>query len=169
MNERDFTTSPWIVTSHSVDQTRLIAHDINQLIFPTAVVLLSGDLGAGKTTIIQAMLADLGYAGPVKSPTFDLVHLYECDRVTVYHVDLYRIQSLVELEVLDLPHDGGGRNVLLAEWGDALAGLYPDYFHLVCELCGPRCRRFSLTVHGDAYQSRWRQWRREMAQKEINS
>lgn len=169
MSEKDSNTLPWTVMSHSVTETRKIADILTRLILPSAVVLLSGDLGSGKTTLIQAIAASLGYRGAVKSPTFDLVHVYECDAVRIYHVDLYRVQSADELSVLDLPYAGEDRTLVLAEWGDMLAPWYPDHFHLTCESCGSLCRRFRLDAQGEAYYRRWEKWlgSSETIEKEI--
>lgn len=78
------------------------------------IVLLQGDLGAGKSTLARAMLREMGHDGPVPSPTYTLVEPYELEIGNIYHIDLYRISGLVELEHLgwhDL-RDG----LALVEW-----------------------------------------------------
>ena len=78
------------------------------------IVLFQGDLGAGKSTLARAMLRELGHAGAVPSPTYTLVEPYELPAGIIYHIDLYRIAGLVELEYLgwhDL-RDG----LILLEW-----------------------------------------------------
>lgn len=78
------------------------------------MVLLKGELGAGKTSLARAMLREMGYSGPVPSPTYTLVEPYELAGGTVYHIDLYRIADAVELEYLgwDELRDG----LVLLEW-----------------------------------------------------
>jgi tRNA threonylcarbamoyladenosine biosynthesis protein TsaE len=84
-------------------------------------VLLSGDLGAGKSTIARAVLRALGHNGPVPSPTYTLVEPYDIAGRIIYHVDLYRISSTEELDYLgfDDLHDG----LLLVEWPERADGL----------------------------------------------
>jgi len=88
------------------------------------VVLLQGDLGAGKSSIARAMLHALGHTGTVPSPTYTLVEPYRLTRYSVYHIDLYRIATGDELEFLgwsDL-HDG----LMLIEWPERVTGLEQD-------------------------------------------
>lgn len=84
-------------------------------------VLLSGELGAGKSTFARALIRAAGHAGPVPSPTYTLVEPYELTRGTIYHVDLYRIGSEEELRYLGWNElDDGFR---LVEWPDRAPGL----------------------------------------------
>ena len=88
------------------------------------VVLLQGELGAGKSSIARAMLHALGHTGTVPSPTYTLVEPYSLSHYSVYHVDLYRIATGDELEFLgwsDL-HDG----LMLIEWPERVVGLEQD-------------------------------------------
>lgn len=88
------------------------------------MILLQGELGAGKSTLARALLHALGYEGPVPSPTYTLVEPYEFDNGNVYHVDLYRIASMRELEFLgwnDL-RDG----LMLIEWPERVPTLVDD-------------------------------------------
>ncbi|WP_082343637.1 tRNA (adenosine(37)-N6)-threonylcarbamoyltransferase complex ATPase subunit type 1 TsaE [Sulfobacillus thermosulfidooxidans] len=171
MNEKDSITSPWIRTSYNLEQTQKLASTLVELLLPSGVMLFSGDLGTGKTTMIQAMLWHLGYKESVKSPTFDLVHIYEFHPFRVYHVDLYRLDSPEELAVLDLPAPGEENTLLLVEWGEMLTTFYPEYFQLTCEACGDTCRRFTLETHGETLQQRYGTWqaRHSMSDKERNS
>ena len=95
------------------------------------VVYFEGELGAGKTALIRALLAGLGHRGRVPSPTYTLVEPYELDRYRVVHVDLYRLRDPAELEDLGLDdelrlRDPVGRgSLLLAEWPGRGAGRLP--------------------------------------------
>lgn len=86
------------------------------------LVLLEGDLGAGKSTLARSLLRALGHRGAVPSPTYTLVEPYEFDFGPVYHVDLYRIGSPGELDFLGWDELSDG--LLLVEWPDRAPGLY---------------------------------------------
>lgn len=88
------------------------------------MILLQGELGAGKSSVARAMLHALGHTGTVPSPTYTLVEPYKLARYSVYHIDLYRISTSDELEFLgwsDL-HDG----LMLVEWPERVTGLAQD-------------------------------------------
>ena len=75
-------------------------HRFGRSTHPPLVVTLSGELGAGKTTLVQAICEGYGVSGEVTSPTFALVHEYEAPRSTVYHLDLYRLDRPDQLDAL---------------------------------------------------------------------
>jgi tRNA threonylcarbamoyladenosine biosynthesis protein TsaE len=108
-------------------QTRALAAALAELAEPGDVVLLVGDLGAGKTAFAQGFAAGLGIDEPVTSPTFTLVRSYS-GRLTLHHVDVYRLDRLQEALDLDLAEmiDDGG--VTLIEWGDVVAPALPAEF-----------------------------------------
>jgi tRNA threonylcarbamoyladenosine biosynthesis protein TsaE len=81
-----------------------------------AVLHLTGELGAGKTTVVRALLRTLGVDGPVRSPTYTLIETYSLPGLTGIHVDLYRLQSLVEVDELGLRDLQGPGVLLLVEW-----------------------------------------------------
>ncbi len=151
--------SPWTATSQSLADTEELARMVASLLTPPSVLLLSGDLGAGKTSLVQCFLKYWGYEGTVKSPTFDLVHVYDLSALTVYHVDLYRLHQGDPLDVLDLPAPGDPAAVVLAEWGGALQALYPNGFEMRMDQCGEQCRTMALTPYGDHAVQRFLQWR----------
>jgi tRNA threonylcarbamoyladenosine biosynthesis protein TsaE len=112
----------------SVDDTRAIAFEVAALSRPGDIILLTGDLGTGKTAFAQGFGRALGVVEPITSPTFTLVRTYEDGRFPLIHVDVYRLDHLQELVDLGLAEilDGGG--VTLIEWGDAVAPLLPPDF-----------------------------------------
>lgn len=99
---------------------------IGRVLPPGAVVLLSGDLGAGKTTIAKGIVAAVGGADAdeVSSPTFSLIHEYRA-AARVYHVDLYRLEEAREVEALGLDELFDGQAVVLVEWGERFPQLLP--------------------------------------------
>ena len=89
------------------------------------VVYLQGDLGAGKTSCARSLLRALGVAGLVRSPTYTLVETYEVAALTCLHVDLYRLQTLTEVDELGLRDLVGPGYLLLVEWPERGAGALP--------------------------------------------
>jgi tRNA threonylcarbamoyladenosine biosynthesis protein TsaE len=112
------------VTTSSVDQTRDLAEALAALARPGDVVVLAGDLGAGKTAFVQGFGRALGVTDRITSPTFTLVHVYE-GRLPIHHLDVYRLEQMSEALDLGLPEmlDEGG--VVLVEWGDAITPVLP--------------------------------------------
>ncbi len=105
------------VRTASPDATREVAARLAGVARRGDVIVLQGDLGAGKTTFAQGFARGLGVAGPVTSPTFTLVRQYPCALGQLVHVDVYRLDHLAEVADLglgDLVEDG----VVLVEWGD---------------------------------------------------
>ena len=91
---------------------------------PGMVIYLSGDLGAGKTTLARGLLRGLGYEGKVKSPTFTLVEVYEISRLYLYHFDFYRFNDPRELGEAGFREYFNPDSVCLVEWPEkAAAGL----------------------------------------------
>ena len=89
------------------------------------VVTLAGDLGAGKTTLVQAICRGYGVQEPVTSPTYALVHRYAAPRGPVYHLDLYRLESPRELENIGWDEIVHAEALVLVEWPERADGRLP--------------------------------------------
>lgn len=108
----------------SPDQTRAVAAAVAGVSRPGDLLLLSGDLGAGKTTFVQGFAAALGVTEPVTSPTFTLLHCYE-GRMRILHADVYRMAVLQEVLDLGLHESLDDGDIALVEWGDAASAALP--------------------------------------------
>ncbi len=107
--------------THSADETIAFGRELAQQLAPPKLVLLRGDLGAGKTTMVKGIAAafDAAEQEDVTSPTFTLIHEYRGPKVTVYHIDLYRIETERELATLgidELLRDE--HSLVVIEWGE---------------------------------------------------
>jgi tRNA threonylcarbamoyladenosine biosynthesis protein TsaE len=112
------------VTCPSADATRALAARIARCATPGTVIALSGDLGAGKTCFIQGLAAGLGVDGPVTSPTFVMIAEH-AGRLPLYHVDLYRTETLGEIRALGLAELMGGEGLTAIEWAERAEPLLP--------------------------------------------
>ena len=107
-----------VVQAHTAEEMRAVGATIGRALRAGSVVILDGPLGAGKTTLTQGIAEGLGVRGPITSPTFVIsrVHPSLTDGPALIHVDAYRVDSLAEIDDLDLDADLE-RAVLVAEWG----------------------------------------------------
>ncbi len=121
--------------THSAEETIQLGRQLAWQLVPPVVVLLAGDLGAGKTTFAKGLVAGLGAAAEeeVTSPTFTLVQEYgpqqqkeKEDALRVYHVDLYRIDTEREMETLGLEDLMAERAVVIVEWGQKLGSSFEN-------------------------------------------
>jgi len=110
-------------TTKSAAETVALGETLAPLLGPPKLVLLRGDLGAGKTTLVKGIAQGFKAASQddVTSPTFTLVHEYRGPTVTLYHIDLYRVDTPRELETLGIDDLMGESSVLLIEWGEKFA------------------------------------------------
>jgi len=119
--KREVTTRE--ITTHSAEETIAFGRTLCELLAPPKLVVLRGELGAGKTTLVKGIAEAFQAASEedVTSPTFTLVHEYRGPRANLYHVDLYRVDTQRELETLGLDDLVAPNNILLVEWGEKFA------------------------------------------------
>ena len=130
--------------THSEAETHAVARALAATLRPGDVLLLEGNLGAGKTTFVRGLAEGLGIdPAEVSSPTFTLVHEYRGGRLLLVHADLYRLAhgATDELGLEELREDGG---VLAIEWPDRLVPPMPDARTVRLELVDDATRRISV-------------------------
>lgn len=110
--------------SHSISQTQRCGSQLAQHLVPGTVILLEGDLGAGKTTFTKGIASGLGVEGYVNSPTFTLVNEYE-GRLPVYHLDCYRLNSGQEALDFGIEEYLYGDGVTIIEWPERISEVLP--------------------------------------------
>lgn len=132
--------------THSAEETVAFGRTLVELLAPPKMVLLRGDLGAGKTTLVKGIAAAFEAAAEddVTSPTFTLVHEYRGPRANLYHIDLYRIDTPRELETLGLDDLRSENGVLLIEWGEKFPRLEWDV-EIALERAGENGRRIRIS------------------------
>ena len=115
-----------VASTRSEEETIALGEEIGRTLGRGAVVLLTGELGAGKTTIAKGIIQGLGAAAPddVSSPTYTLIHEFGEDP-KVYHIDLYRIEHAREVLALGIDELLDGDAILLVEWGERFPALWP--------------------------------------------
>ena len=140
-----------------VEGTRTIGAAIASIAAAGDLILLAGELGAGKTAFVQGFGAGLGVDGAITSPTFTLAHQYE-GRLPMHHLDVYRLERFAEMDDIGVSEllDGGG--VVLIEWGDAVAPALPkDYLEITLTYGdGDDERHLELRCVGNRWSARER-------------
>lgn len=135
--------------SHSPEQTRRFGAHLGCLVEPGDVVLLFGELGAGKTHVAQGIAQGLGITEPVRSPTFTLINEYEAGRIPLYHVDLYRLEGSRDIATVGLDEYFDADGVVVVEWPERGEGWLPeDALHLILRHVDPRRRLIRLDERG---------------------
>ena len=123
-----------------------IMHAINQIESDAVEIHLSGNLGAGKTTLVRGILQSTGWEGPVTSPSYTLCEEYQLNSQLFLHVDLYRISEPEDIEILDLDRKTTKQKIIFIEWPENL--LAKRFSHLIIELTHIDYKR-QVTVKSD--------------------
>jgi tRNA threonylcarbamoyladenosine biosynthesis protein TsaE len=143
------------VHTASVEATQAVAAELAAFVSAGDVIVLGGDLGAGKTAFTQGLGAALGVSEPIVSPTFTIERIYD-GRVRLHHLDVYRLEHLHEALDLDLAEALDDGDVAVVEWGEAISGvLGRDYLLVRLALgSGDDDRIITFEPHGPAWQAR---------------
>ncbi|MCI9547493.1 MAG: tRNA (adenosine(37)-N6)-threonylcarbamoyltransferase complex ATPase subunit type 1 TsaE [Lachnospiraceae bacterium] len=110
----------------SAQETYALGEKLGESALPGQVYALNGGLGVGKTVFSQGLAAGLGVGGPVCSPTFTILQVYEDGRLPFYHFDVYRISDVEEMEEIGYQDCFYGKGVCLVEWADLIKEILPE-------------------------------------------
>jgi tRNA threonylcarbamoyladenosine biosynthesis protein TsaE len=138
----------------TVDDTRAIAAAVARCARPGDLIVLAGEMGAGKTAFAQGFARELGIHESVTSPTYTLVHTYQAGSTVLHHADLYRLDTIAEIEDLafdELLEEG----IVLVEWGD-VADLGPNLqIALNSSSDNPDARNLTISSSDRRWAARW--------------
>ena len=136
--------------THSPEETRAFGRRLAEQLLPGDVLLFYGNLGAGKSEMTRGIAEGLGVSGPVTSPSFTILNVYDDGRVPLYHFDWYRLESAEELYEMGMDEYLGGDGVAVVEWPTQCPEAIPET-HLAVKLTpsGETEREITLTPMGD--------------------
>lgn len=154
---------------HSLVETHAVATALAMLSRGGDLIVLSGEMAAGKTAFAQGFGSALGVTEPITSPTFTLVHSYDLPSgvhgaKVLHHADLYRLERTIEVADLALEELADDHGIVLVEWGDVVETLFGDHLdvHLVVELDDdgasdddPTVRLIEISAVGPSWAARW--------------
>jgi len=156
MNETTISRSQpgpdFCILSDSADQTRRLAQKIAADLDSGVVLALTGDLGSGKTCFVQGLARGLQVPEqcPITSPTFTLVNEYS-GRLPLFHVDLYRIEDVADIEDLGLDDLLDGEGITAIEWAERIRSMLPeDFMEIHFEILDDERRKITISGYGKA-------------------
>ena len=140
------------IISKNVEQTYKLASKLAKHIKGGDIILLNGDLGAGKTTFVKGFAKEVGVKIPVTSPTFNLLKTYETDNYTLVHVDAYRLEGGSFDELYDYANE---ENVIFIEWSNCLADQELIEQHLAIDIkyISKNQRWYIISAKGERYEN----------------
>ena len=134
----------------SVKETRALGARLAVSLRPGDVLLLFGDMGAGKSELTRGIASGLGIAGPIASPSFTILQVYEDGRIPLYHFDWYRMESVEELYELGMEEYLGGDGVAVIEWPTRCPEAIPEsYLEVILKPAGENLREISWRSAGN--------------------
>lgn len=124
-------SSETVWESNSPQETFALGQRMGERVKPGQIICLNGDLGVGKTVFTQGLAAGLGITGPVNSPTFTILQVYEDGRLPFYHFDVYRIGDVEEMEEIGYEDCFYGAGVSVIEWANLVEEILPEHYRRV--------------------------------------
>ena len=141
------------ITTCGPEETQALGQRLGEVMEGGELVLMEGDLGAGKTCMTQGIAWGLGVNEYARSPTFVLVSEYE-GRHRLFHADLYRVDDPLEAEDLGLDESYGNGGVCVVEWAEKADSIFPDdHLRVVFSVAGPDKRIVELRAGGDKHKA----------------
>jgi len=137
-----------VFDTHTTEDTVALGGKLAARLVPPKLVLLRGNLGAGKTTLVKGIVEGFQAASQedVTSPTFTLIHEYRSAGVEIYHIDLYRVDTQRELETLGIDDLFGPRSLIIIEWGEKFERFRKERdVEIAIERTGENQRRIKIT------------------------
>jgi len=143
-----------VIQTHRASETVRIGKSIGSRLLPGDVVALVGELGAGKTQFIKGLAAGVGIGKPayISSPSFKLINEYP-GKITLYHIDLFRLEGEKEAEELGLEDYFQGRGITAIEWADKISSLLPEeILWIEIHYTGENTRSLEISGKGKRYE-----------------
>lgn len=148
--------------SHSAEQTRRLGARLGQLLQGGEVICLTGELGTGKTCLVQGIGQGMGVVERITSPTFTLVNEYRGRQLMLYHIDLYRIVNVRATLTFGLDEYLYGDGVCAIEWAERVREIWPDeYLYVNLRHIDETKRGLTLRGVGERYDHLLRDFRRD--------
>ena len=151
--------------SDSVTATSEIAASLAGVSRRGDLIVLAGEMGAGKTAFARGFGEAMGVSEPITSPTYTLVHSYPAGRVTLHHADIYRLTSLHEVADLAFSELLESDGIVIVEWGDVVAGSLGDHVlvRLDFDESDDDAREIVISATGRTWAPRWSEIERRLA------
>jgi tRNA threonylcarbamoyladenosine biosynthesis protein TsaE len=143
--------------SPSLATTQAVAAAVARQVRRGDMIVLAGEMGAGKTAFAQGFGQGMGVADPVTSPTFNLVHSHPVGKLTLHHADLYRLSTQHEVADLGLAELAESDGVVLIEWGDVVANSLGDHLKVQLDIDpdDEQTRHLTISAVGRGRAARW--------------
>lgn len=151
--------------SDSLATTSAIAASVAGLARRGDLIVLAGEMGAGKTAFVKGFGQAIGVTEPITSPTYTLIHSYPAGRVTLHHADIYRLTTHHEVADLALAELLESDGIVMVEWGDVVAGSLGDHVLVRLEFdeADTDARKIAISAAGRAWAARWDEMERRLA------